>query len=130
MSCIFAELLLLIIIHLTNFFLRSCKVAELFYLYFMAIAELIKSQDNRTETVWIFCPGCNTHHAFTVKAPQGPVWGWNGSLDKPTFTPSMLVNGDYPDSRCHSFVTDGKIKFLGDCFHDMKNTTVDLPAID
>lgn len=28
---------------------------------------------------------------------------------------------------CHSFVTDGKIQFLNDCFHSLKGQTVDLP---
>ena len=28
--------------------------------------------------------------------------------------------------RCHSFVTDGKIRFLNDCTHEMAGETVDL----
>lgn len=27
------------------------------------------------------------------------------------------------------FLTDGKIQFLGDCFHDLKNQTVDMVDI-
>lgn len=30
--------------------------------------------------------------------------------------------------RCHSFVTDGRIQFLGDCTHALAGQTVDLPA--
>jgi hypothetical protein len=77
------------------------------------------------------CPGCGYDHPFHVApqriAPGSPLWDWNGSLDKPTFSPSLLVFRDVPESRCHSFVRDGKIQFLGDCFHSLKNQTVDLP---
>lgn len=41
-----------------------------------------------------------------------------------------LRNGDYPESRCHSFITDGKIQYLSDCFHELAGQTVDLPEID
>jgi hypothetical protein len=66
------------------------------------------------------------------KNSVGAQWGWNGSLDKPTFTPSILVKANYTspnrlDDICHSFVTDGKIQFLGDCTHELAGQTVDLP---
>lgn len=90
-----------------------------------------------------FCPGCNEVHAVTVERPSGqkgrPVWGWNGNVEKPTFTPSVLVRtgravnpshepepGDPPEV-CHSFVRDGQIEFLGDCKHALAGKTVDLP---
>jgi hypothetical protein len=60
-------------------------------------------------------------------------WGWNGSLSKPTFTPSILVRGQEFGSkapRCHSFVTDGKIQFLNDCSHPLAGQTVELPIWD
>ncbi len=74
------------------------------------------------------CPGCGYSHGVTVKGSvrQGPEWGWNGSMDKPTFTPSLNVNGGY-GRRCHSFVKDGKIQFLGDCDHSLKGQTVEIP---
>jgi hypothetical protein len=34
---------------------------------------------------------------------------------------------DYPESRCHSFVKDGWIQFLGDCYHELKGLTVEIP---
>ena len=73
------------------------------------------------------CPGCNYSHPFEVDAPGGAGWEFNGSLEKPTFRPSLLVFGHDPERRCHSFVTDGKIQFLGDSFHELKEQTVDLP---
>ncbi len=80
---------------------------------------------------WFECPGCKNHHAFTVGPPAegwgDARWTFNGSMDKPTFQPSLLCNKDHPASRCHSIVTDGKIQFLSDCWHDLKNQTVELP---
>jgi hypothetical protein len=93
----------------------------------MPKAKIYNSQDGTNQQVWIYCPGCKCTHGFTTKAPGFKPWTFNGDLEKPTFTPSLLCNADYPASRCHSFVTDGKIQFLGDCFHELKNQTVDLP---
>lgn len=96
----------------------------------MPKAKVYNFNDNSIQQVWIFCPGCKTHHAFTTKDSVFIPWTWNGDVEKPTLTPSMLVNQGYPESRCHSFVTDGKIQFLDDCFHELKNQTVDLPDIE
>ena len=32
--------------------------------------------------------------------------------------------------RCHSFVRDGKIRFLADSYHELAGQTVDLPEVD
>lgn len=92
--------------------------------------------------VLFWCPGCECAHQI-----GSPPWGWNGRLDLPTFTPSVLVRGvqwpreEYPDRHkrqhvdvapggdtvCHSFVTDGRIQYLGDCTHELAGQTVDLP---
>lgn len=86
------------------------------------------------------CPGCGYAHAINIKEGIGrPVWGFNGNVDFPTFTPSVLVRtgravdptfipeeGDPPEV-CHTFVTDGRIQFLGDCTHELAGQTVDLP---
>jgi len=85
--------------------------------------------------VSFFCPGCNSAH--TIKTSAGG-WGWNGDVERPTFTPSVLVT--YPanpnaseefkewrtERRCHSFVTDGQIQFLGDSTHALAGQTVPL----
>lgn len=78
------------------------------------------------------CPGCGHAHMFITKAPQEPVWGFNGNLEKPTFTPSLLNrhSGGEKDYVCHLFVTDGKIQFLGDCTHPLKGQTVDMLEIE
>ena len=85
----------------------------------------------RGGVLYVFhCPGCGCGHPFEVNAPDDKGWTWNGSMDKPTFTPSLLVNGFDEKRRCHSFVTDGKIQFLNDCFHSLREQTVEIPNWD
>ena len=87
----------------------------------------------------IYCPGCEQHHLLDSR------WTFNGNFEQPTFTPSLLSKyrhpkgytnnnpapldwqGEYIEEVCHSFITDGKIQFLGDCTHKLKNQTVELP---
>lgn len=79
------------------------------------------------------CPGCkDTHRIHTV---GDHAWGFNGSIERPTFTPSILVRSSFNedgvmrDFCCHSFVRDGRIEFLGDCTHALAGQTVDLPDL-
>lgn len=104
-----------------------------------------------------WCPGCKHAHQIKTGNGPGPRWGWNGNAEKPTFTPSVLVTGrdftekgeaeyeawidagsprleggklhqfESADTVCHTFVTDGRIQFLGDCTHALAGQTVDLP---
>lgn len=71
-----------------------------------------------------FCPGCGYHHEFDSR------WTFNGDYDKPTFSHSLLINQHKSESRCHSFVRDGKIEFLSDSFHSLAGQTVELPEVD
>jgi hypothetical protein len=68
------------------------------------------------------CPGCQEVHCIDDS------WQFNHNYENPTIQPSILVNGN-PQYHCpgHSFVKDGKIQFLSDCEHDLKDTIVDLP---
>lgn len=87
------------------------------------MAKIVKAGESNGQTLWMFdCPGCKCSHGFYV-----PHWTWNGSEDAPTFSPSLLCNRDEPERRCHSFVRDGKIQFLDDCWHDLRGQTVALP---
>lgn len=94
------------------------------------------------QCVHFYCPGCGERHELPVVGDSSkmPVWGWNQSLHSPTLTPSILArfpkwhrgeNSELPqDMICHSFVTDGRIQFLGDCTHELANQTVDLPDLE
>jgi len=104
------------------------------------------------------CPGCDKGHGVIIDGSRG--WVWNKDLEKPTLSPSILVNGRAFTKRgqadfdawheagcprredgelhqfeseptvCHSFVTDGRIQFLNDSTHALAGQTVDLPDWD
>lgn len=79
--------------------------------------------------VWFLCPGCDEPHRFTIGRADG--WTFNGNYEFPTFTPSLLMRSTHGPERtpkvCHLFMTDGKIRFLGDCTHELAGQTVDIP---
>lgn len=78
------------------------------------------------------CPGCGQLHAIPVEGPKA--WGFNGSLERPTFTPSLLVRWEqgpeHTQHVCHSFVREGQIEFLGDCTHALAGKTVPLTPVE
>lgn len=77
------------------------------------------------------CPGCIGPQRIPVEGQNA--WGFNGDLNSPTLTPSILArrsNGTGLYFVCHSFVKEGKIEFLNDCTHSLKGQTVDLPDIE
>lgn len=104
------------------------------------------------------CPGCMKMHTIKVNDFRNDGWDWNSNPDKPTFKPSILVTGfeltedgkkqldefrangcksvngrtvfDRKPSVCHSFVTDGRIQFLGDSTHALAGTTVDMVEVE
>lgn len=109
--------------------------------------------ENGEEGLTYWCQGCKDWHMIRTKGATA--WGWNGHVDRPTFTPSVLVttghyvNGRSPGNcycdfaerhpeaakgcrwkcqRCHTFITDGRVQFLGDCTHELAGQTLDLPA--
>ena len=101
-----------------------------------------------------WCPGCRRAHSIQHGDGPGPRWQWNGSAERPTFTPSVLVRGIREDmdaatqaaydelgthelrgalddprfsSVCHSFVVDGQMQMLSDCTHALASQTVPIP---
>ena len=85
------------------------------------------------EDVSFKCPGCGWTHILNTDPSMRPCWGFNGDAESPTLTPSINAwreyGGDRKMERCHSFVTDGKIRFLNDSTHALKGQTVDLPDL-
>lgn len=102
----------------------------------MTADKLHIAQQCEGETYLAFhCPACERDHRLhqVVVRTNGTGWKWNGSLDRPTFEPSVLVNvgGMNPTAPiCHSFVRNGMIEFLSDCTHAMAGQTVEIPAWD
>lgn len=89
------------------------------------------------------CPGCDDLHMVST---GGNGWTWDGDIDQPTISPSVLVSGtQWPEGEgfhspshaveaggrtvCHSFVRDGRIEFLSDSTHRLAGQTVDLPKV-
>lgn len=115
-----------------------------------ALGRFLRSAEGGGVMFW--CPGCGHAHAIQHGPGDGPRWMWNGSLEYPTFTPSVLVrsghhasgfepggscwctyNAQHPEETpafvctvCHTFVTNGRIQFLGDCTHALAGQTVDM----
>lgn len=109
-------------------------------------------QDDDTKRVMFWCLGCDMAHPINVTGEPGPSWSFNGSFEKPTFQPSVLVRFDRwtppvttenhakwrdepweqtkVEHVCHTFVTDGRIQYLGDCTHALAGQTIDLPCWD
>jgi hypothetical protein len=75
-----------------------------------------------------FCPGCDHGHVFFVAGSM--VWAFDGNLESPTFSPSLLNTcPQHPDPKqrcCHLFLTAGKLHFLSDCTHALAGQIVDL----
>ena len=101
------------------------------------------------DILMFWCPGCESVHQVRV-GTNG--WHFDGDVDAPTFTPSVLVtsghhspnhqgdcwctfkarfgnNPAFHCERCHSFITKGQILFLTDCSHGLAGKTVPLPDL-
>jgi len=67
------------------------------------------------------CPGCGCSHFFRISGQ--PIWSWNGSMDKPTVTPSIRVQGNI---LCHFFLMNGQFVFCNDCQHELAGKTIPM----
>lgn len=110
----------------------------------------VQKIENTAGQYLFYCPGCGSHHGIWT-ANEGykhPIWAFNGDVDKPTVSPSILVtyrhpeghtnenpapigySGPYVNDICHSFIKDGNIQYLNDCTHSLAGQTVELPEIE
>lgn len=84
-----------------------------------------------------WCPGCDElpHggsglHLLPVNTTEhSPSWTWDGNLEAPTLSPSILTCANDPGCRCHSFLRAGVLEFLDDCAHSMAGQHVPLPDL-
>lgn len=86
--------------------------------------------DLRSGRLWYWCPGCNSYNSLPIdgESDKSTRWKWNGSLTAPTLNPSVLARTG--ELKCHKYVRDGKIEFLGDCSHELAGTTVAMKEFD
>ncbi len=84
----------------------------------------------------LWCPACAEAHQISS------AWTFDGNMERPTISPSILVRGKQWDPKysfhnprhlvapgqpkvCHSFVRAGRWEYLGDCTHALAGQTVD-----
>jgi hypothetical protein len=70
-----------------------------------------------------------------------PSWDWDGNLEAPTLSPSILTNGTrsvdhvrnddgtFRFPRCHSFLKAGIFEFLTDSEHPLAGQKVPIPDL-
>lgn len=111
----------------------------------MTIAQVCREGEGEhaQDFLWFYCAGCETHHRVPVTGRNA--WGWNGSVEAPTLTPSIKVTwhrttdggrvrvtdqaGNDVMHVCHTFVRDGRIEYFGDCTHALAGRTVDMKEL-
>lgn len=102
------------------------------------------------EALVFWCPGCEAPpdpndghrsgglHMLPVNTTlKSPSWDWDGNLEAPTLSPSILTRAKYytgPDTPkrefvCHSFLRAGVFEFLGDCTHQYVGQHVQIPDL-
>lgn len=118
------------------------------------MAQISKCMRNvQGDGLMYWCQGCNGAHVIYHGA--GHPWTWDGNLEAPTFSPSVLIRtGHYsdrpeplPDGRCswcveaeteghatmcslcHTFITAGMVQFLSDCTHQYAGQLLALPDL-
>lgn len=72
-----------------------------------------------------WCPACQEYHEIDAK------WRFCGNTDRPTFqrsVPALTSTERSGEQICHSFVTNGQIRYLSDCTHDYRGQTVEMRA--
>lgn len=120
------------------------------------LSNFLRSAQDNNLLYW--CQGCGHEHRIQYGEGTGPRWTWDGNVDKPTFSPSVLVTGinqDMDDATqaaydefvskpggtyaaladprfrtvCHTFIVAGMVQFLGDCTHEFAGQTLPLPEL-
>ena len=101
-----------------------------------------------------WCQGCEEVHSVRTDG-DAAVWSFDGNLEAPTFSPSVLTTSghylsdhkpgdkcwctyaaEHPDRpahfkcrRCHTFIKGGIVQFLSDCSHALAGQTLPLPDL-
>lgn len=86
------------------------------------------------DALMFVCPGCAAAegegtglHLLPVNSEtKTPSWQWNGDLEAPTLSPSILSQGA---CRCHSYLRDGVFEFLSDSDHPLSGQSVPMPDL-
>jgi len=92
---------------------------------------------NQKGVYLVWCLGCDMFHQINSKEAADniqPQWTFDGNMDNPTFSPSLLVRYPWKEEKeqrvCHSFIKDGKWQYLNDCTHELAGQTVEMRVED
>lgn len=87
------------------------------------------------------CPGCALDgssglHMLPVNTTEhSPAWTFDGNLEAPTLSPSILTHHETSDTDsrptfvCHSFLRAGVFEYLSDCTHALAGQHVPMPDL-
>ena len=103
----------------------------------------VRYDDVVVSSLMFVCPGCvaggpdgyDGLHMLPVNGPpelDRPSWDWDGNLEAPTLSPSILTNhieDSSPRPRCHSFLRAGVFEFLTDSEHPLAGQHVPIPDL-
>lgn len=88
----------------------------------MTIRPTTTAERGHHHSYWLWCPGCDMAHRID------DTWEFNGNIESPTFSPSILVGGN-KGTVCHSFINDGIWDFLGDCTHKLAGQKIPMVPV-
>lgn len=75
-----------------------------------------------------WCPGCLTTHDIEIFNENCRCRNFNGSIDYPTFRPSVKIVVEN-QMVCHYNLVEGVIHYFGDSKHSLDWTNILLPVI-
>jgi hypothetical protein len=86
----------------------------------MSVIRRSTGLNTHSATIEFYCPGCQTMHGVNSS------FEFNGDCEKPTIRPAVRHEGtdEHGATTCHAFITRGRIEFMGDCSHKLRNQTV------
>lgn len=90
---------------------------------------LMEIKDGEKIKMVFWCPACHNYHWVQINSNLKPFWKFNNDLNKPTFSPSILVKNSDGEVECHLFIKEGNIEYLEDCTHDFKALTIPMHSI-
>lgn len=97
---------------------------------------VVKKIDKAPGLFQVECPGCDMPHQIHTQhhSGNGANWSFNDNMEKPTFSPSLLVRFTWGEEQkeniCHSYIKDGQWQFLNDCTHELAGQTVAMLEVD
>jgi hypothetical protein len=87
----------------------------------------VKLKEVRPGQYCFWCPGCEcAHHIYT----EDDKWQVMGDLKRPTVRPSLAHNRGEKKAQCHYHITNGKLEYFFDTFHQYRSQVVEIPDWD